>query len=101
MEANGLELKLSPFDPLAVLDEIERLVPGYKLDRINLFAGNDVQTQPAIESGFVPVESLSEGMPMTLGRNGLFQSGVAGNHSSLLNALERHQAKEFVETAAY
>ena len=27
-----------PFDPLAVLDEIERLVPGYTLDRINLFA---------------------------------------------------------------
>ena len=36
LAANGLEPKLSPFDPLAVLDEIERLVPGYKLDRINL-----------------------------------------------------------------
>ena len=38
LAANGLEPKLSPFDPLAVLDEIERLVPGYKLDRMNLFA---------------------------------------------------------------
>ena len=46
LEANGLEPKLSPFDPLAVLDEIERLVPGYTLDRINLFAGNDVHTEP-------------------------------------------------------
>ncbi len=35
---NGLEPKLSPFDPLAVLDEIERLVPAYKLDRLNLSA---------------------------------------------------------------
>ena len=51
LSANGLEPKLSPFDPLALLDEIERLVPGYKLDRLNLFGGNDVQTEP----GFVPV----------------------------------------------
>ena len=47
LEANGLEPKLSPFDPLAALDEIDRLVPGYTLDRINLFAGNDVHTEPA------------------------------------------------------
>jgi NADH-quinone oxidoreductase subunit G len=38
LAANNLEPKLSPFDPLAVLDEIERLVPGYTLDRLNLFA---------------------------------------------------------------
>ena len=30
LAANDLEPKLSPFDPLAVLDEIERLVPGYE-----------------------------------------------------------------------
>ena len=29
LAANGLEWKTSPFDPLAVLDEIARLVPGY------------------------------------------------------------------------
>ena len=29
LAANNLEPKLSPFDPLAVLDEIQRLVPGY------------------------------------------------------------------------
>jgi hypothetical protein len=34
-----------------VLDEIERLVPGYALDRLNLLGGNDVRTEP----GFVPV----------------------------------------------
>ena len=49
-----LEPKLSPFDPFAVLDEIERLVPGYAIDRINLFAGNDVHSEPA-SPGFVPV----------------------------------------------
>src|SRR5580692_1819605 len=29
LASNNLEPRLSPFDPLAVLDEIERLVPGY------------------------------------------------------------------------
>ena len=55
LAANDLEPKLSPFDPLAVLDEIERLVPAYKLDRLNLFGGNDVRTEP----GFVPVSALA------------------------------------------
>ena len=55
LAANGLEPKLSPFDPLAVLDEIERLAPAYKLDRVNLLAGNDVKTEP----GFVPVSALT------------------------------------------
>ena len=54
LEAHNLEPRLSPFDPLAILDEIERLVPGYALDRINLFGGNEVSTEP----GFVPVSDL-------------------------------------------
>src|SRR6202041_2998839 len=37
LASNNLEPRLSPFDPLAALDEIERLVPGYNLHRINLF----------------------------------------------------------------
>ncbi len=39
LASNGLEPKLSPFDPLAVLDEIQRLVPAYQLDRLNLLRG--------------------------------------------------------------
>ena len=33
LEAHGLETKLSPFDPMAILDEIQRLVPGYSWKR--------------------------------------------------------------------
>ena len=55
LASNGLEPKLSPFDPLAALDEIQRLVPGYALDRVNLLGGNDVRTEP----GFVPVSTLA------------------------------------------
>src|SRR6266850_115784 len=44
LEAHGLEPKMSPFDPMAILDEIQRLVPGYELSRMNLLGGNDQHT---------------------------------------------------------
>ena len=45
LAAQNLEPKLSPFDPGAMLDEIQRLVPGYEgISRLNLFAGGDVHT---------------------------------------------------------
>jgi len=62
LAANNLELRLSPFDPMALLDEIARLVPGYKLDRINLFSGNAVKSEPAAEPGFVPVSAVTIGL---------------------------------------
>ena len=41
LAANNLEPRLSPFDPYAMLDEIQRLVPGYEFSRLSLLAGND------------------------------------------------------------
>jgi NADH-quinone oxidoreductase subunit G len=99
LEANGLEPRLSPFDPLAVLDEIERLVPGYTLDRINLFAGNDVHAEPA-SSGFVPVSALANPDLVVPAHDTLFTSGTLGRHSVALRQLEQHQAKETVASAA-
>jgi NADH-quinone oxidoreductase subunit G len=101
LAANGLEWKMSPFDPLAVLDEIERLVPGYKLDRLNLFGGNDVQTEP----GFVPVSALTKlefsGQELvTPAHDGLFTSGTLGRYSAALGELQRHQAQAVTEAAA-
>jgi NADH-quinone oxidoreductase subunit G len=94
LAANGLEPKLSPLDPLAVLDEIARLVPGYALDRVNLFGGNDVPTEP----GFVPVTDLtataSNGHGVVVAvHNGLFTSGTMGEHSPALKELKLHQAR--------
>src|ERR1700723_1336101 len=40
LEMHGLEPKLSPLDPMAILDEIQRVVPGYDVSRANLLAGN-------------------------------------------------------------
>ncbi|MDR3723789.1 MAG: NADH-quinone oxidoreductase subunit NuoG [Terracidiphilus sp.] len=87
LAANNLEPKLSPFDPLAILDEIERLVPGYKLDRLNLFTGNATHTEAAPEAGFVPLTALTGAAHDTL-----FTSGTLGEYSEALEALKEHQA---------
>ena len=97
LAANNLEPKLSPFDPMAVFDEIVRLVPGYTVDRINLFGGNDVRTEP----GLVPVSALTKAPPALVvpAHDGLFTSGTLGKYSSALKELERHQAHELAEAA--
>ena len=98
LAAQGLEPRLSPFDPLAVLDEIERLVPAYKLDRMNLFSGNDVGTEP----GFVPVSSLTVPHPEMIvpAHDTLFTSGSLGRYSLALGELNVHQSQpELAETA--
>jgi len=96
LAANGLEPKLSPFDPLAVLDEIERLVPAYKLDRLNLFGGNDVST----ELGFVPVSALTGADLVVPAHDGLFTSSTLGHYSTALKELEQHQTPSLTGTAA-
>jgi NADH-quinone oxidoreductase subunit G len=98
LAANNLEPRLSPFDPLALLDEIERLVPGYTLDRINLFGGNDVRTEP----GFVPIAALKKAAPglVAPAHDSLFTSGTLGRYSPALKELEQHQAHELAESAA-
>jgi NADH-quinone oxidoreductase subunit G len=89
LTAQGLELRLSPFDPLAILDEIERLVPAYKLDRLNLLGGNDVPSEP----GFVPVSALTARRDLVLPTHpGLFTSGTLGQHTSALEELRAYQS---------
>jgi NADH-quinone oxidoreductase subunit G len=81
--------KSGPFDPMAMLDEIARLVPAYALTRANLLSGNDVQTEP----GFVPVAALVGRGEFTPAHNGLFTSGTLGEHSLALKELKMHQAR--------
>jgi NADH-quinone oxidoreductase subunit G len=103
LAGNGMEPKLSPFDPLAVLDEIERLVPSYKLDRLNLFSGNDVRTEP----GFVPVAALTAARADLIApdliapeHDGLFTSGTLGRYSNYLREIAVHQEGKLAGTAA-
>jgi NADH-quinone oxidoreductase subunit G len=94
LAANNLEPKLSPFDPLAMLDEIARLVPGYALDRENLLAGNDVPSEP----GYAPAGPVEAGQGLVASAgDGLFNSGTLGEQSATLKELARHQAPRLVK----
>jgi NADH-quinone oxidoreductase subunit G len=99
LTANNLEPRLSPFDPLAILNEIAGMVPGYELDRINLYAGNDVQTEMGVPSGFVPVAALKGSPVIVPAHDTLFTSGTLGRYSSALRELEEHQKNEVAASA--
>jgi NADH-quinone oxidoreductase subunit G len=94
LQARGLEPKMSPFDPMAILDEIQRLVPGYDVSRINLLAGNDQHTTLA-ESGPGALQNPELIVPA---EDDLFSSGTLGRYSRTLNSVIENHHKESAET---
>jgi len=89
LETHGLEAKLSPLDPIATLDEIQRLVSGYEVSRVNLLAGNSEHTRPS-DSG--PGAAHKPGLIVPANDN-LFTSGTLGRYSRALNSvIERYEA---------
>jgi NADH-quinone oxidoreductase subunit G len=90
LEARGLEPKLSPFDPTAILDEIQRLVPGYDVSRANLLAGNSEHTSLAEAGTGVAHKPES----ITAANDNLFTSGTLGRYSrTLKSVIESHEVK--------
>jgi NADH-quinone oxidoreductase subunit G len=87
LEAHGLEPKLSPFDPMAILDEIQRLVPGYDVSRRDLLAGNDQHTT-MVGAGIEQDPSL-----IVPARDDLFTSGTLGRYSNTLNSVIEHRER--------
>jgi NADH-quinone oxidoreductase subunit G len=81
LQAHGLEPKLSPLDPTAILDEIQRLVPGYDVSRMNLLAGNDQHTN-LTGPGAVRDPEL-----IVPANDDLFTSGTLGRYSNTLNTV--------------
>jgi NADH-quinone oxidoreductase subunit G len=96
LEAHGLEPKLSPFDPTAILDEIQRLVPGYDVSRLNLLAGNSEHTSLANVGPSVAhkPESISPA------NDNLFSSGTLGRYSRTLNSVSESHEVKAAEVAA-
>jgi NADH-quinone oxidoreductase subunit G len=96
LEAHGLQPKMSPFDPMATLDEIQRLVPGYEVSRMNLLAGND---QPTTLLGSAGGSKQSAEL-IAPANNNLFSSGTLGRYSPTLNSVmenrNRHPAESEV-----
>jgi NADH-quinone oxidoreductase subunit G len=98
LQAHGLEPKMSPFDPMAILDEIQRLVPGYSVSRINLLAGNDQHTNLS-ESGPGALQDPDLIVPA---QDDLFTSGTLGRYSRVLNSVieSQHVGPAETEVAA-
>jgi NADH-quinone oxidoreductase subunit G len=84
LAARNLEPKLSPFDPEALLDEIQRLVPGYNFSRLNLFAGSEVHTHAPEQSSIAQPSSPESIVPAN---DTLFTSGTLGRFSNTLNSV--------------
>jgi len=93
LEARGLEPRMSPFDPIAILDEIQRLVPEYAVSRINLLAGNDQHTTLA-DSGPGAVHDPELIMPAN---DDLFSSGTLGRYSRTLNSVMENRRMQPAE----
>jgi len=97
LEAHGLEPKMSPFDPMAILDEIQRLVPGYEVSRMNLLGGTDQHTTLV---GIAPGAAQNPAL-IAPDNDNLFSSGTLGRYSRTLNSVmeNRNQPAE-AEVAA-
>jgi NADH-quinone oxidoreductase subunit G len=87
----NLEPRLSPFDPYSILDEIQRLVPGYDLMRLQLLSGNDQHLEPAAAAPLVQIGSRRD---LVLPANDtLFTSGTLGRYSAMLNDLQQNESR--------
>jgi NADH-quinone oxidoreductase subunit G len=97
LEAHGLEPKMSPFDPMAILDEIQRLVTGYDVSRMNLLAGNDQHTTLSGGPG-----ALQDANLIVPANDDLFSSGTLGRYSRTLNSVieNYHRQPAHEEVAA-
>ena len=79
---------MSPFDPFAMLDEIQRLVPGYEFSRLNLLAGSDEHvTAPEHSSPGQPGLVQIVPAPIVPANDTLFTSGTLGRYSHALHSI--------------
>jgi NADH-quinone oxidoreductase subunit G len=83
LERAGIEPRLSPFDPMALFDEIQRLVPGYDVSRVNLLSGNDEHVEVPKTVGSIP----SHPELILPSDDTLFTSGALGRYSNTLNSV--------------
>ena len=75
---------------MAILDEIQRLVPGYDVSRMNLLAGNSEHTSLA-KSGPSAAQKPELIAPAN---DSLFTSGTLGRYSrALRSVMESHEVK--------
>jgi len=95
---HNLEPKMSPYDPIAMLDEIQRLVPGYDISRLGLLSGHDEHTQLVQITGATGLGHPELILPAN---DSLFASGTLGRYSATLSTvMERYSKPPELELAA-
>jgi NADH-quinone oxidoreductase subunit G len=95
LESHNLEPKMTPFDPMAILDEIQRVVAGYDVSRANLLAGND----QLLEIAAAGVGAIHNPELIVPANDDLFSSGTLGRYSKTLNTVHENKPAE-TEVAA-
>ncbi len=92
LAANNYEPKLSPFDPFATFDEIQRLVPSYAISRFELLSGSDKPMRTdLVQIGTLPPDRADLVLPAN---DTLFTSGTLGRYSPVLHeVLESREAR--------
>jgi NADH-quinone oxidoreductase subunit G len=95
LEAHNLEPKMSPLDPIAILDEIQRVVPGYDVSRMDLLAGNDQHLEIAASGP----GAMHQPELIVPANDDLFSSGTLGRYSHTLNSVMENKSAE-TEVAA-
>jgi NADH-quinone oxidoreductase subunit G len=95
LEAHNLEPKMTPFDPMAILDEIQRVVPGYGVSRANLLAGNDQHLEISESGGGL----LQDSALIVPANDDLFSSGTLGRYSKTLDSVQENKLAD-TEVAA-
>lgn len=94
LTANNLEPRLSPFDPYAILDEIQRLVPGYKdVLRLQLMSGNDQHLESAATLVQIDGQPPRKDLVLPSGDT-LFTSGTLGHYSRMLLDLQDFESRK-------
>jgi NADH-quinone oxidoreductase subunit G len=83
LEAHNLEPKMTPFDPIAILDEIQRVVAGYDVSRVHLLAGNDQH----LEIAHSAPGAIHDPKLIIPANDDLFSSGTLGRYSRTLNSV--------------
>ena len=91
LTSHNMEPRLSPFDPFAILDEIQRLVPGYgDVLRLQLLSGNDQHLPIAA----VTAQTHSRKDLVLPSGDNLFSSGTLGHYSPMLLDLQENESRK-------
>ena len=94
LSSHNLEPRLSPFDPFAILDEIQRLVPGYdKVLRLQLLSGNDQHLDTAASLVQISGQPARKDLVLPSGDT-LFTSGTLGHYSAMLLDLQENESRK-------